>query len=256
MFWSFTWIRGRFGGFRFKRWRWRIRSERERGSRWYQLASTLTWYGRAQSAWSTPLNTTADVTLSWRHTQLIAPSVASLSISATFSPPQSHPSRIVYIVAGLGEERCAVIVFHDPDHITHKWLLFYNPLWIHPILRAGSPDHRKSRAAAHQRIGWSRGSWYRTMWSSHDSRATPNNEHAYRRPNPTTIRRNRHLEQGISPSHFLFYMYKKEWWWTLLAIFIFKISFVTTQSLSKSFTWDNLKMLCFQTAKTLFLECW
>ena len=32
---------------------------------------------------STPLNTTADVTLAWRHTQLIAPSVASLSISAT-----------------------------------------------------------------------------------------------------------------------------------------------------------------------------
>ena len=87
---------------------------------------------------STPLNTNADVTLAWRHTQLIAPSVASLSISATFSPPQSDPSRIVYIVAGPGEERCAVIVFHDPDHITRKWVLFYNPLRIRPILRAGS----------------------------------------------------------------------------------------------------------------------
>ena len=87
---------------------------------------------------STPLNTTADVTLAWRHTQLIAPSVASLSISAAFSPPpiRSVPDRLHSSRAG--EERCALIVFHDPDHITRKWVLFYNPLGIHPILRAGS----------------------------------------------------------------------------------------------------------------------
>ena len=159
----------------------------------------------------------------WRHSILTSYTTNSALSRFTIhfryilpSPIRSVPDRLHSSRAG--EERCAVIVFHDPDHITHKWLLFYNPLWIHPILRAGSPDHRKSRAAAHQRIGWSRGSWYWTMWSSHDPHATPINEHAYRRPNPTTIRRNRHLEQGISPSHFLFYMFKKEWWWTLLNI--------------------------------------
>ena len=88
------------------------------------------------------------------------------------------------------------------------------------------------------------------MWSSHDSHATPINEHAYRRPNPTTIRRNRHLEQGISPSHFLFTCLRKNDD-KLYSKFIFKISFVTTQSLSKSFTCDNLTML-FSNSQNIF----
>ena len=48
--------------------------------------------------------------------------------------------------------------------------------------------------------------------------------------------------RGFHPHTFSFTCLRKNYD-ELYSIFIFKISFVTTQSLSKSFTWDNLTML-------------
>ena len=128
----------------------------------------------------------------WRH---LLKKCALFSISVTLPPPQTDPSRIVTCSVGPGRK-----VVRWQYHITRKWVCWFST-------HHGSTSYFESDPPTDPPE-------HRTMMSSHDSHATPINEHAYHSPNTTSIRRNRHFGAGdltITLSLTLSICWKSSW---------------------------------------------